>query len=213
MAIAIIGAIDSEIEAFKKLLSDLSSEVINGLIFYKGKLNNKDVVVTKSGCGKVRMALACATLFEHFDISYLINTGISGSVDTTIGTTTIATSCNYHDYILPSFENPVDEVYCPKKLVDHARKIFDDCLFGRILTGDQFVDSIEALHGANLFDVVSVDMESMAVAVTSKFYNKDFLIIRTVSDNLNIDKANEFEISSALKSIDKVIKFIGTYEE
>ena len=53
MKIGIIGAMDSEIDLLKKSMTDMSSKKIGKIIFYEGKLQNKDVVLfrTCSGVG------------------------------------------------------------------------------------------------------------------------------------------------------------------
>ena len=71
--IGIIGAMDVEIEFLKSKLDDINSLKIANRIFFKGKLNNKDVVVVCAGIGKVNACLTTTLLLEKFDIEYVIN--------------------------------------------------------------------------------------------------------------------------------------------
>ena len=53
MKIGIIGAMDEEVSILKAKLSNVITTVIAGCEFYQGELNGKQVILTKSGIGKV----------------------------------------------------------------------------------------------------------------------------------------------------------------
>ena len=52
--IGIIGAVIEEAEAIKKEIKEIKENVINGISFFTGKFNYKDVVFVQSGIGKVK---------------------------------------------------------------------------------------------------------------------------------------------------------------
>ena len=62
--IAVIAAMDSEVSA---IVSKMNAEAkkIQGIEFYEGTLENKDVVVMKSGVGKGNAAMSTTILLEH----------------------------------------------------------------------------------------------------------------------------------------------------
>ena len=75
----IIGAMESEV---CKLCDDLvGKEIIEyaGLRFFTGILEGKDVVIVKSGIGKVNAALCAQALILKFGVTKVINTGIAGA--------------------------------------------------------------------------------------------------------------------------------------
>ena len=78
--IGIIGAMDSEVATLFTRMSSKEKISINNLIFYKGKLFDKDVVIVKCGIGKVNAALCTQLLLLNFKVSKVINTGIAGAV-------------------------------------------------------------------------------------------------------------------------------------
>ena len=79
MKIGIIGAMDLEI---RKLTTEemTSSEIVEkaGMKFHVGRLGDTDVVIVKSGVGKVNAAVCAQILVNCFDVTHLINTGIAG---------------------------------------------------------------------------------------------------------------------------------------
>ena len=80
--VGIIGAMEVEVAFFKELMNSNGQKAkiteIAGLSFFEGKLNNLNVVVVKSGVGKVNAALCAQALIYKFNVSKIINTGIAG---------------------------------------------------------------------------------------------------------------------------------------
>ena len=111
--IGIIGAMDLEIEKLTK--EEMNSENIitkAGLRFHIGKLGDTDVVIVRSGIGKVNAALCAQILIDCFQVTHLINTGIAGSLDHSIniGDIVIGTDAMHHDPLAmnPAF-SPLSE--------------------------------------------------------------------------------------------------------
>ena len=213
MFIAIVGAMDTEISRIYDSLTNKEIVEIKGFKYILGEREKHRIVATKSGIGKVNMAIAVTNLINNFDVDLIINTGIAGSVDTKINSICIATKLMYHDMIIDSFDLHLkDPVYPKASVIEHAKKNLKDITYGTFLTGDQFVTSIDMLHGVDTTGVVSIDMESMALAVTAKRFNKDFLIIRSISDNLSLDIANKNEFNAAEKSLTASLNYIDSLE-
>ena len=55
--IGIIGAMEEEVAILKHKLVNLNEIEVAHVKFYRGQLNNKDVVLTQSGIGKVNAAI------------------------------------------------------------------------------------------------------------------------------------------------------------
>ena len=48
--------------------------------FQEGILNGTEVVIVRSGIGKVNAALCTQILCDVFEVSHIINTGVAGSL-------------------------------------------------------------------------------------------------------------------------------------
>ena len=63
--IGIIGAMDEEVAMLKEKLTEVQVETKAAMDFYKGKLEGKDVVVVRSGIGKVNAAMCAQILADE----------------------------------------------------------------------------------------------------------------------------------------------------
>ena len=75
----IIGAMESEVRALCNELVNHETVEYAGLKFFTGLLKGKDVVIVKSGIGKVNAALCAQALILKFSVTKIINTGIAGA--------------------------------------------------------------------------------------------------------------------------------------
>ena len=80
--------------------------------FYKGTLQGKEVVVVRSGIGKVNAGLCTQILADVFDAKMVINTGIAGSLDARIdiGDIVISTEALQHDMDATQFGYPLGQI-------------------------------------------------------------------------------------------------------
>lgn len=218
---AILGALETEVELLKERLHDRQDVEMEGIHFYTGMLNNQEVVITRSGVGKVNAAIITTLLLEHFKPKYLLFSGIAGGLKPGLqpGDVVIATTVAYHDYgrkLPDSFEtwatrNPFDFAFnpvnfpCDSGLLVIANKAIHKASllpvsartpsvsFGTIITGDIFLSDGDA--GAKLRSRTGADaieMEGAAVAQTCYQRQTPFLIIRSLSDNANHSAALDF---------------------
>ena len=97
--IGIIGAMEEEIALLKE---KMEIEVIvkkASMEFYQGTLNGHEIVVVRSGIGKVNAGLCAQILVDVFNVNRLINTGIAGSLkaEINIGDIVISSDTLQHD--------------------------------------------------------------------------------------------------------------------
>ena len=64
--LGIIGAMDEEVAKIKEQLQDVQVETRAAMDFYRGKLDGKDVVVVRSGIGKVNAAMCTQILADAY---------------------------------------------------------------------------------------------------------------------------------------------------
>ena len=77
--LGIIGAMDEEVAILKESMEVQDTMERAGMTFVKGIMSGKEVVVVRSGIGKVNMGICAQILIDCFGVDTLINTGIAGS--------------------------------------------------------------------------------------------------------------------------------------
>ena len=80
--------------------------------FYSGIIEGKNVVVVRSGIGKVNAAVCTQILIDDFKAEVVINTGIAGSLnaDINIGDIVVSTDLIHHDMNAVAFGYPVGQI-------------------------------------------------------------------------------------------------------
>ena len=68
MRIGIIGAMDEEVAVLKEEMKIDSVTEYASMQFYQGELCGKDVVIVRSGIGKVNAAICTQILADKFDV-------------------------------------------------------------------------------------------------------------------------------------------------
>jgi len=153
MKIGIIGAMDEEVIILKAKLKNIKTTIIAGCEFYQGELNGKEVILTKSGIGKVAASVATTLLLERFSPDTIINTGSAGGYDNNlnVGDLVISTEVRFHDVDLTAFGYEIGQMaqlppafVADTKLVniaqDAAKTLTDlKTIKGLICTGDIFM--------------------------------------------------------------------------
>lgn len=197
--LGIIGAMDEEVAMIREKLTGVEVETRAAMDFYKGSLEGKDVVVVRSGIGKVNAAMCTQILADIYKVEAVVNTGIAGSLkaDIDIGDIVLSSDAVQHDMDTTSFGDPVGQV--PRvdtfsfKAEERLVQLAKDCcanvnpdihtFVGRILTGDQFISDKEKKHWlANTFDGYCAEMEGASIAQVCYLNAIPFLIIRAISD-------------------------------
>ena len=199
MIIGIIGAMEEEVAILKEAMEIEETVFYASMNFCKGKLCGKDVVIVRSGIGKVNAGICAQILVDKFNAEVLINTGIAGSLDAQIdiGDMVVSTDCVEHDMDASIFGDPVgqvprmdtfsfpaDPVLVGKALAANEEANPDIKTFaGRIVSGDQFVSSSEVKDKlVNLFGAKCTEMEGAAIAHAAYLNKVSCVIIRAISD-------------------------------
>ncbi len=197
--IGIIGAMKDEVQALKDSMQMEETKEIASMIFCKGNLCGKEVVVVQSGIGKVNAALCTQILADIFKVDTVINTGIAGSLDADIdiGDMVISTDAVQHDVDatifgdplgqvpnMDTFSFPADEVLITKAVEANKEANPDIHTFiGRIVSGDQFISDNRAKERlVKEFDAKCTEMEGAAIAHAAYLNKLSCVIIRAISD-------------------------------
>ena len=197
--IGIIGAMEEEVAALKEAMDIQEIVEKASMTFCKGVLCGKDVVVVRSGIGKVNAGICAQILADKFDVDVLINTGIAGSLNAAIdiGDMVISTDAVHHDMDATLFGDLIGQVprmavrYFPadEELVAKAKAANEKAnpdiktFTGRIATGDQFVASKEVKDRiVNNFGAYCTEMEGAGIAHAAYLNKVSYVIVRAISD-------------------------------
>lgn len=219
--LGIIGAMEIEVNRIKEQMEDVSVTDKAGMSFFKGKWNGNDVVVVRSGIGKVNAAVCAQILADTFHADAIINTGIAGSLknEINIGDIVLSTDAIQHDMdaqgfgyapgVIPQME--VSDFQADEKLIELAKKCCAEVcpdiqvFTGRVVSGDQFIsDKKKKEWLSSQFEGLCAEMEGAAIAQAAYLNHVPFLIIRAISDKAD-DSATmdypEFEAMAAENSV------------
>jgi adenosylhomocysteine nucleosidase len=195
--IAIIGAMEEEIESLKPKFEDLKELEIAGFKFYYGTIEGKNVVLLQSGIGKVNAAIGTTILIENFKPKYVINTGSAGGFnqELNIGDIIISDEVCYHDVDVTAFDYVLGQVpqmpatfKADTKLVELAQTLDTlkqvNTLKGLIATGDIFMANPQKVEQTKVDfpTMLACEMEAAAIGQTCYRYNVPFIIFRSLSD-------------------------------
>ncbi len=210
--IAIIGAMDEEVEALSQALTG-KNEVQNpfaDLPMWTGKLQGQDVVIVRCGIGKVNAALATQYVIDHFHASFIINSGVAGGVNPAvrIGDLVLGASSMQHDVDVREFGHPKGiiprlptstfhgDAHLLALALDAARLELgkDKVHQGLIVSGDQFISSIEQKQEIVDFfpTALCAEMEGAAIAQVACVNQVPHLIVRAISDQADNTAPEDF---------------------
>ena len=217
--IGLIGAMDEEIELLLAAMVRTGEFTKAGIRYVTGTIAGHDVVLCKSGVGKVNVAVTTQVMIDHFDVNKVLFTGVAGAVDPelNIGDIVISSECMQHDMdvtalgfargVIPYQE--VSAFQADEQLItlaEEACKALGEGQYriGRVLSGDQFVASREVV--ASLYEQLQgacVEMEGASVAQVCYMNQIPFVIIRSMSDkadgSADVNFA-EFTVASSHRS-------------
>ena len=197
--IGIIGAMDLEVEELKSKLTDTKITKKAGMEFNEGVLNGANVVIVRSGIGKVNAALCVQILADVFEITHVINTGVAGSLNAKldIGDILISKDALHHDMDTTIFgyqlgevpqmglrEFPADERLM-KLAAESCARVNPDihAIVGRVVSGDQFISSKDVKEKLiSNFQGDCAEMEGASIAHGAYLNQIPFVIIRAISD-------------------------------
>jgi len=227
--LGIIGAMDEEVSKLKEIMEDVEIKQKASMDFYKGKMCGKDVVVVRSGIGKVNAGICTQILVDEYGVDAVINTGIAGSLNAAIdiGDIVLSTDALQHDMdatgfgyepgIIPRMETStfVADKKMRKLAKESCEKVNPDIKVfeGRIVSGDQFISDKEKKdYIEKNFKGFCTEMEGAAIAQTAYLNNIPFLIIRAISDKAD-DSATEdyptFEAKAIKHSVNLVSEMVA----
>jgi len=208
--IGILGALDEEIALIKNSMDPIKTQEFLGRQFYQGRWHGQDILVVKSGIGKVRAAMTATALVSHFGIRGLLFTGVGAALHDQfqVGDVVLIHAGIEHDFgmvdeqgfrlgldFLPGEEAQV--IQAEPTLLDLAWQQRSQILLqpvrpgippqlhrGQVATGDLFIAAAakrQEIRALTQADVV--EMEGAAVLRVAVAAQIPCLLVRSISDS------------------------------
>ncbi|MBJ7551086.1 5'-methylthioadenosine/S-adenosylhomocysteine nucleosidase [Marinomonas ostreistagni] len=207
--VGLIGAMDEEVAVIKEWMTNVQETSIAGCDFFTGQLDGKEVVLLKSGIGKVNAAVSTTLLMANFTPSVVINIGSAGGFDPEleVGDVIISDEVVHHDVDVTAFGYSLGQlpslpetftadaalVEAAKNAVAKIGKV--NAKVGLIGTGDVFMceASRVAQVRAAFPSLKAVEMEAAAVAQVCHKFAIPFVVVRSLSDVADKESPASFE--------------------
>ena len=195
----IIGAMESEVTLLIDAMEEQEQKTLARMCFHRGTIGKQEVVVVRSGVGKVNAAVCVQILADVFHVTKIINTGVAGSLDAqiNIGDVVLSTDAVQHDMDAVGFGYAKGEIpqldmtffaadETLRGLLEEAVKAAAPdigCFTGRVASGDQFIaDDKVKQRIIDEFQASCCEMEGASIAQASWLNGIPFCIVRAISD-------------------------------
>ncbi|SFH66394.1 methylthioadenosine nucleosidase /adenosylhomocysteine nucleosidase [Pisciglobus halotolerans] len=197
---------DEEIIVLKEKMENREDWQEANAAFSSGELYGHQVVLVKSGIGKVNAALAATLLISKYQVEAVINTGSAGAIDESlkIGDVVVSTALAYHSadatafgYVYGQIPQMPARYTADDRLLDVTAEAITEVglspVKGLIVTSDSFIADSKRVKEIKFHfpDALVSEMEGAAVAQTCYQFQIPFVIVRAVSDTAD----NEANVS------------------
>ena len=218
--IAIITAMDIELENILARLENAQQVRHPGLLGYTGTLHGQPVIAAVCGVGKVCAAQCAQLLISEYRPKALFHSGIAGAVSPDLRhlDVVVARELTYRDMSEPTKRDFVPfggYFVADPKLTVFLRQAAPDSHLGCIATGDLFVQSqAEKDRLRQDYNALCAEMEGAAVAHVCAVNRVPFGVIRCISDLANDEAYGDyaqFERLASQKSADILCEAIRLY--
>lgn len=223
--VGIIVAMQEELEEILNIMNNIEEKEIYEISFISGKIEDIEVVVVKSGVGKVNAARTTQILIDKLNVKSVINVGSAGALNPflNIGDIVIADKLIQHDFDITAFDHDKgyitgvgDYIYSNdelvKKLQNTVNKIENKAykvITGVIASGDIFCTDINMKNKIySKFNAECVEMEGAAIAQVCYLDKIPFVVLRSISDSPNGNNAIVFDefVKLASKRCAEILK-------
>lgn len=192
-----ICAMDEEIKSLRDALQNEKITKVRDIEFYAGTISNQEVVLVRSGIGKVEAGITTAVLIINFDVDLIINSGSAGGIGEglSIGDIVVSTETAYHDADARAFDYVYGQLpgqparfeaskEWGNKMIEAAKETGLNTKLGLIVSGDQFVAGKAAIDKILGYfpDALSSEMEGAAVGQVAHDFDVPYLVVRAMSD-------------------------------
>lgn len=232
MLVGIIGAMEIEVEALKRLMDKAETEKISGIEFCGGFINGVKTVVAVAGVGKVNAAVCAQTMILKYSPDMLINVGVAGGLSKMldIGDIAVASAVVEHDMDTSPIGDPKGLISginmvlmpCDKRIADMMRAAAESVgniktETGIIASGDQFISTDEQRQRIiDEFGAIAAEMEGASIGHVCVMNKVPFGVLRAISDGANSNSTMDyptFAKMAAENSIKIILKLLANIKE
>ena len=228
-------AMEIECQEILKHLNDLEMIVVSNYTFYKGTINDNEVIISLSKVGLIHTSSSLTIAIQKFNPRCIINTGIAGATDEKlhIGDIVIADKViNINSYrtsnlkkgegsnpnaweLLTFLSGETDRLIEEKAsddLIELAKDInnndYGKIYVGTIGSGDVWNREIDRILYLNKnYNILCEDMESIATYTIANSFNISVISIKMISDNSLTGEEYNREIGKNLEKY--IIEYIN----
>lgn len=209
MKVAVIGAMEEEVELLRGKIDTARTTVIANCEFIEGVIGKNEIVLVKSGIGKVNAAIATTLVLQIFKPDVVLNTGSAGGFleSLEVGAIVISDEVRHHDVDVTAFGYEHGQVpdlpaayIADEKLVKLAAEATVEIgehayATGLIASGDTFMS--DPVHVGkvreNFPTMIAAEMEAAAVAQACHQFGTPFVVIRALSDIAGKESSISFD--------------------
>jgi adenosylhomocysteine nucleosidase len=224
MKIGVIGAMQMEVDNLTAAMQGVHADVYSGVTYVSGTIDDKEVVAAVCGIGKVFAAICAEAMILKFQVDYVINIGVAGTLCHELGIMDVAVADQVvqHDMNTSALGDPIgllsglNQIFLPSD--DKMRKLLCSCLHekgisykvGTIATGDLFLNKeTQKLLLHQRFGAIACEMEGGSIGHVCYVNKVPFAILRSISDGDGGSMDYEtFAEKAAMQSILIVVDFI-----
>ncbi len=164
---------------------------VRGVQGYTGTYKGKRVSVMASGMGMPSMGIYSYELFRFFDVKNIIRVGSAGALqpdirlrDVVIGMGCSTDSAYAESYKLPGTFAPLCSYALLSDCMESAKEMGIVCHVGNLLSTDVFYGDETANAAWARMGVMAVDMEGAALYMNAARFQRNALVICTVSNHI-----------------------------
>ena len=209
MKLGIIGALPEELEELEAALQLASAAQLGGNRLLQGELAGHQVVLARSGVGKVNAAVLTLLLIQQ-GVDKLVFTGVAGALEPSlrVGDVVVSRDLVQHDVDVTAFGYAPGQLpgapqawEADPELRELALEVASEVLgnagsrvaLGRVASGDQFIaDAARVQWLRETFGASCVEMEGAAVAQVCSKWRLPFVVLRSISDSADQGASGDF---------------------
>lgn len=205
--LGIIGAMDTEVNAIKKMVSGGTVSSHAGVDFVCGTIENVMVCVAQCSPGKVNAAICTQAMIDKFSLDMIVNVGVACSLssDVVIKNIVVASDVCEYDIDITALGEPrgyvnglnMIKIETDKELSELIARTAINCgekiHRGTIASGDTFIANSELKEFISTeFGAICGEMEGGAIGHTCKANGVPFAVLRSISDGGNEDSQIDY---------------------
>ena len=204
--VGIVCAIIEEIKPYTEHILNKTTSSYLSLDFICGKLDGRQVVAVECGTGKTNASFAASLLISRYGVDAIIVSGVGGGMDKSLAifNTVISEYSAHHDvaaefqtdyrpWLADIWMSADSALLAAAKRGILGKSYENSTLFGKIVSGEAFIEDEGRAKIADNFAPLCVDMETASIAQIAYMTKTSYIAVRTISDTEDSDGIDTFK--------------------